>query len=159
MIGSSGKGRRMRLAALARLDPLARGADAALLAMRLGVGGFLVWGVWDNITSAEHMQKFVAFLKQFGFPYPELLAPFDVWVQFAIGVMFVLGLLTRWTGLLCAMNFVVAIAMVDHHAGFRAAFPSICLVLIGLVLATHGSGRYALDAVFFRRQAGFARRL
>ena len=148
----------MPLAALARLDPLARGVDAALVAMRLGVGGFLIWGVWDNITSAEHMQKFVAFLKQFGFPWPELLAPFDVWLQLSIGVLFVLGLLTRWAGLLCAANFVVAIVMVDHHAGLRAAFPSMCLVLIGLLLATHGPGRYALDAVLFPRRNGLSRR-
>lgn len=148
----------MRLAALVRLDPLAHGADAALFATRAAVGGFLVWGVWDNITSAEHMQKFVAFLKQFGFPYPELLAPFDVYLQFAIGVLFVLGLLTRWAGLLCALNFIVAIVMVDHHGGLRAAFPSMCLVLFGMILATYGPGRYALDTVLFRRESGVLRR-
>lgn len=148
----------MRISTLVRLDPLASGADAALLATRVAVGGFLVWGVWDNITSAEHMQKFVAFLKQFGFPYPELLAPFDVWAQFTIGALFVLGLLTRWAGLLCAVNFVVAIAMVDHHGGLRAAFPSMALVLIGLILATHGPGRYALDPLLFRAERGSLRR-
>ncbi|MFZ5719022.1 MAG: DoxX family protein [Pseudomonadota bacterium] len=148
----------MRLSPLVRLDPLARGADAALLATRIAVGGFLVWGVWDNITGPEHMQRFVAFLKQFGFPYPELLAPFDVWVQFMIGVLFVLGLGTRWVGLICVVNFVVAIVMVDHHAGLRASFPSLCLVLIGLILATHGPGRYALDPILFRRERGSLRR-
>lgn len=149
----------MHISQLARLDPLALGADAVMLATRVAVGGFLVWGVWDNITSAEHMQKFVAFLKQFGFPYPELLAPFDVWLQFAIGALFVLGLLTRWAGLLCAANFIVAIVMVDHHGGLRAAFPSMCLVLIGLLLATYGPGRFALDGVVFRRRNGLSRRL
>lgn len=141
----------MAIARLITLTPLERGADAALLATRLAVGGFLVWGVWDNITSAEHMQKFAAFLKQFGFPYPELLAPFDVWVQFGIGVAFILGALTRWAGLLCAVNFIVAIVMVDQHAGLRASFPALALVLIGLLLATHGSGRYAVDALLARR--------
>lgn len=148
----------MNISGLVRLDGLARGADAALLALRVGVGGFLVWGVWDNITSAEHMQKFVAFLKQFGFPYPELLAPFDVGVQFLCGVAFVLGALTRWAGLLCAANFVVAIAMVDHHAGLRASFPSLALVLVGLLLATHGPGRFAVDGLVWRRRAGLQRR-
>jgi len=133
------------------LEPLAGLDDAALLLMRLGVGSFLVWGVWDNITSAEHMAKFVAFLRQFGFPYPELLAPFDVWVQFAIGVAFVLGLLTRWAGLLCAVNFVIAIWMVDQHQGLRASFPAICLVLIGLYLAARGAGTFSLDALLFRK--------
>ena len=144
----------MKIATLARLDPLAQGAEAAILATRLAVGGFLMWGVWDNITSAEHMQKFAGFLKQFGFPAPELLAPFDVGVQFLCGLLFVLGLFTRWAGLLCAVNFVIAIAMVDHHAGLRASFPALSLVLIGLILATHGPGRFSLDAVLFRRAGG-----
>ncbi len=131
---------------LITLPHLAAGTDLAFLALRLSVGAFLVWGVWDNITSAEHMATFVTFLRQFGFPMPEFLAPFDVWMQFAIGVAFILGLATRWAGLLCAVNFVVAIAMVDHLQGWRGSFGSMCLVMIGLVLATHGPGRFSLDA-------------
>ena len=136
------------------LKPLARYADAAILLTRLVVGGFLVWGVWDNISSAAHMAKFVAFLRQFKFPFPELLAPFDVWVQFAIGVAFILGLATRWAGLLCALNFIVAVVMVDQHAGIRGAYPAASLVLIGLVLATYGPGRLSLDALLFREGRG-----
>ena len=131
---------------LITLPHLAAGSDLAFLALRLSVGAFLVWGVWDNITSAQHMAQFVKFLGQFGFPAPEFLAPFDVWVQFAIGVAFVLGLATRWAGLLCAVNFIIAIAMVDHLQGWRGSFGSMCLVMIGLVLATHGPGRFSVDA-------------
>ncbi|OHB27663.1 MAG: hypothetical protein A2790_16695 [Phenylobacterium sp. RIFCSPHIGHO2_01_FULL_69_31] len=136
---------------LITLPHLAAGTDLAFLALRLGVGAFLVWGVWDNITSAEHMATFVKFLDQFGFPMPELLAPFDVWLQLGIGVLFILGLATRWAGLACALNFVVAIVMVDHLQGWRGSFGSQCLVLIGLVLATHGPGRFSVDRVLERR--------
>lgn len=148
----------MGIGDLVRLDGLAKGAAPALLALRVGVGAFLVWGVWDNITSPEDMQKFAAFLKQFGFPYPELMAPLDVAVQFGCGLAILLGLATRWAGLLCAANFIIAIAMVDHHAGVRASFPAFALVLIGLLLATQGPGRFALDHVLFRRN-GFSRRI
>jgi putative oxidoreductase len=127
------------------LSPLAAGNDAAFLALRVSIGSFLVWGVWDNITSPDHMAVFVRFLAAHGFPAPHVLAPFDVWLQFAIGVAFILGLGTRWAGLLCAANFIVAIVMVDHLQGWRGSFGSMCLVAIGLVLATHGPGRYALD--------------
>ena len=136
---------------LITLPHLAAGTDLAFLALRLGVGAFLVWGVWDNITSAEHMATFVKFLDQFGFPMPELLAPFDVWLQLGIGVLFILGLATRWAGLACALNFVVAIVMVDHLQGWRGSFGSQCLVLIGLVLAAHGPGRFSVDRVLERR--------
>jgi putative oxidoreductase len=33
------------------LNDLRPAADFALLAMRLVVGAFLIWGVWDNIES------------------------------------------------------------------------------------------------------------
>lgn len=135
----------MKLSRAITLEPLAAGTDLAFLALRLATGVFLVWGVWDNITSAEHMATFVGFLHQHGFPAPELLAPFDVWLQFAIGVAFILGLGVRWAGLACALNFVIAIVMVDHLQGWRGSFGSQCLVGIGLVLATHGPGRFALD--------------
>ena len=58
---------------------------------------------------------------------------------------------TRWTGLIFAFHFIVAIAMVDHHGGLRASLPSLCLVLMGLYWGTYGAGRYSLDAVLERR--------
>ncbi len=128
-------------------------SDLALLLLRLFVGLFLIWGVWDNITSPERMQEFVGFLEKHGFPSPRILAPLSVYAQFAIGVAFVLGLLTRWAGVLCAINFVVAIVMVDHLGGMRGVFPSGCLVVIGLYLATHGAGRYSIDAAIGANQA------
>jgi len=128
-----------------------RFSDGALLVLRMVVGSFLVWGVWDNIVSAERMQEFVAFLTKFRFPAPEFMAPLSVWVQFFVGLGFITGLLTRWAGIFCAINFIVAIAMVDRFGGIRSAFPSACLVAIGLYLATYGAGRLSLDALLARR--------
>lgn len=135
---------------LHRAAPL---ADYALLAMRIMVGAFLIWGVWDNIASAERMREFVEFLTKFRFPAPELMARLSVWVQFFVGVSFITGTLTRWAGILCMINFIVAIAMVDRFAGVRGAFASACLVAIGLYLATYGAGRFSLDSLLLRRSA------
>ena len=132
------------------LTRLKRFSDAGLLLLRLMVGSFLVWGVWDNLTSPAHMQEFVEFLRKFRFPAPELMAPLSVFAQFTVGLAFVLGLFTRWAGIICAINFVVAIAMVDRLAGIRGAFPAACLVFIGLYLALYGSGRFGLDRIFER---------
>ena len=141
----------MTVSSWVTLPAASRGVDAALLLTRVSVGAFLIWGVWDNITSAEHMATFVKFLRQFGFVYPELLAPFEVALQFAIGALFIAGLATRWAGLLCALNFVIAIVMVDHHGGLRAAYPAWSLVVIGLMLAAVGPGRWSLDALLTKR--------
>ena len=120
--------------------------DFTLLLLRTFVGLFLVWGVWDNVTSAERMHEFQEFLGKHHFAAPALLAPLSVYVQLLIGIAFVLGLFTRWAGILCVVNFAVAIVMVDHHGGMRGIFPSGCLVFIGLYLATHGAGRFSVDA-------------
>ena len=128
------------------LTPAQQFADFALLLLRLFVGLFLIWGVMDNVSSSERMAEFVKFLGAHGFPAPGLLAGLSVYLQLAIGVSFVLGLFTRWAGILCAIHFAIAIAMVDRHGGMRGIFPSGCLVFIGLYLATHGAGRLSIDA-------------
>jgi len=133
------------------LSHFRRGEDAALLALRVGVGAFLIYGVWDNIVDSARMQEFVEFLSKYAFPLPELMARLSVWAQFAAGLVFILGGFTRWAGILCAINFAIALLMVDRFAGVRGAFPSLCLVLIGVYLATRGAGRFSLDRVLERR--------
>lgn len=130
----------------ARRPDWAAGSDLALLAARLVIGAFLIWGVWDNIVSAERMDAFAAFLSAQGFPAPALAAPLSVWAQFLCGVAFIAGFATRWAGLICAVNFAVAVAMVDAGLGIRGAFPATCLILFGLIFATIGPGRYSADA-------------
>jgi len=129
-----------------QLSELSKLEDAMLLLLRLTIGAFLIWGVWDNISDARKMAVFVAFLDGHGFPVPRFAALLSVYVQFFCGVAFLLGALTRWAGLLCAVNFLVAVAMVDYKLGVRGAFPATCLVLIGLYLAARGGGRFAIDA-------------
>lgn len=134
------------------LPSLQRFGDCSLLLLllRIVIGAFLVWGVWDNITSHERMEEFVGFLAKSGFPAPAFMARLSVWTQFFVGLSFITGLLTRWAGIVCAINFIVAIVMVDRLAGLRGSFGSLCLVVIGLYLATHGAGRFSGDAMLWR---------
>ena len=128
------------------LSSAQRFSDFALLLLRIFVGLFLVWNVWDNVTDGAQMREYSAFLARHKFWAPEILAPVSTYLQFAIGVGFVLGALTRWAGILCVVIFAVAIAMVDRFGGMRGVFPSGCLVVIGLYLATYGAGRFSVDA-------------
>ena len=130
---------------LASLAPAQRFSDLALLLQRVFVGLFLIWSVWDNVTSPEQMEKFGQFLHAHGFAAAKLLAPVSVYLQLAIGVAFVTGLFTRWAGLLCAIHFAIAIFVVDYPGGVRGIFPSGCLLVIGLYLATRGAGRFSVD--------------
>ncbi len=127
------------------LRGLSRFSDAGLLLLRLLVGAFLVWGVWDNISSADRMAEFEAFMAQFGFPAAGVLAPLSVYAQFACGILFILGLFTRWAGLIMAFNFIVGFLMVHLADDFRAQFPALILIAVSLYFAAAGAGRYALD--------------
>jgi putative oxidoreductase len=79
------------------------------------------------------------------------MAPLSVYAQFVCGILFILGLLTRWAGLVTAFNFVVAVWMVHWTQDFPGWWPALILVFLGLLFATQGPGRYALDHWIGRR--------
>lgn len=127
-----------------------RHADFGLLLLRLVTGGFLVYQSHDNVISAERMGEFVKFLTQFNFVYPEFMAPLSVYAQFAAGIAFILGLFTRWFGLITAFNFIVAVWMVHWNDPVPGIWPAAILVFLGLYFGLRGAGRYGLDARFER---------
>jgi putative oxidoreductase len=135
----------------------ARFADLGLLLLRCVTGAFLIYQSHDNVLSAERMQEFVKFLTQFGFPYPQFLAPLSVHAQFAAGIAFIVGLFTRWFGLITCFNFIVAVWMVHSADPLPTWWPALVLVFLGLYFGLRGSGRYGLDALF-EAKAGRRRR-
>ncbi len=133
------------------LTPLGRLADLGLLLLRWVTGAFLVYQSHDNILSAERMAEFEKFLTQFDFPAPGLMAPICVWAQMLCGIAFILGLLTRWAGLVTAFVMSVAVWMVHWPQDFVGWWPALILVFLGLLFATQGAGRYSLDHRIERR--------
>jgi putative oxidoreductase len=125
----------------------ARYADLGLLLLRWATGVFLIYQSHDNVFSAARMDEFVKFLGQFHFIYPELLAPLSVYAQFAAGIAFILGLFTRWFGLITCFNFIVAVWMVHSRDPFPTWWPALVLVFLGLYFGLRGSGSYGLDAL------------
>ena len=128
------------------LPRLRRHEDLGLLLLRAVTGAFLVYQSHDNVLSAARMVEFEKFLAHFHFVYPELMAPLSVYAQFAAGIAFILGLVTRWAGLLMAFNFVVAVWMVHWNDPVPGIWPAAILIFLGLYFAVRGSGRYGLDA-------------
>ena len=126
----------------------ARHADLGLLALRCATGAFLICQSHDNVLSAARMAEFVKFLTQFNFIYPEVMAPLSVYAQFAAGIAFILGLFTRWFGLITAFNFIVAVWMVHWNDPVPGIWPAAILIVLGLYFGLRGAGRYGLDALF-----------
>jgi putative oxidoreductase len=134
-------------------DALSAHHGLALLALRSLTGTFLLHGVWDNVTSAERMDEFVEFVARHGFAPAAVWAPVSVYAQLAIGTCLFLGVQTRAAALLCAGHFLVAWLFVHLQDPFRAAWPALALIAIGLVLATGGAGCASVDAWLRRDRA------
>jgi putative oxidoreductase len=130
---------------------LAAHADLGLLVLRLVMGGHLIYMTQDNVFSWARMLEFRDFLAQFGFPFPLFCAMLSVIGQFGGGLLLVLGLFTRFAGLVVAINFVVAIWMVDSRQPYPGAFAALSLVAAGLCLMFTGAGRHALDRAWRNR--------
>ena len=130
------------------LTPLACFGDLGLLLVRWVTGAFLVYQSHDNVFSAARMGEFVKFLTHFGFAWPELMAPLSVYAQFAAGIGFILGLFTRWLGLITAFNFIVAVWMVHWTDPVPGIWPAAILIFLGLYFGLRGAGRYGLDTFF-----------
>ncbi len=127
-----------------------RFADFGLLLLRWVTGAFLIYQSHDNVLSAARMDEFEKFMTQFGFVYPELMAPLSVYFQFAAGIAFILGLFTRWFGLITCFNFIVAVWMVHANDPVPGIWPAAILIFLGLYFGLRGSGRYGLDALLER---------
>lgn len=138
----------MTLKKLLFLPDNARHADLGLLLLRGATGAFLIYQSQDNVFSAARMAEFEKFLAQFGFIFPELMAPLSVYAQFAAGIAFILGLLTRWAGLVTAFNFIVAVYMVHWNDSVPGIWPAAILIFLGLYFGLRGAGRYGFDALF-----------
>ena len=121
--------------------------DAALLALRVATGLFLLYQSHDNVLSAARMDEFEAFMGQFGFWRPDILAPFAIFWQVAAGIGFILGLFVRPLGLITAVQFIVAVWMVHWNQTFDGWWPAAILVFLGFYFFARGAGRYGLDTV------------
>lgn len=125
---------------------LAKHADLGLLTLRVLTGVFLIYGVIDNVVSAERMDEFAAFLAASGFAAPAVMAPLSVYTQLLCGIALVLGFMTRWAGIILAANFVVAVLMVHWQQDLRGWWPALVLVGIGVQFALTGAGRFSVDS-------------
>ena len=128
------------------LTPLARFGDFGLLLLRWVTAAFLIYQSHDNVFIAARMTEFEKFLVAHNFFLPELMAPLSVYAQFLCAILFILGLVTRWAGLVTASNFTVAVWMVHWPQTFTGWWPALILVFLGLLFATLGAGRYSVDA-------------
>ena len=127
-----------------------------LLAVRLYWGWQFAqtgWGKMHNIA------KITGFFTSLNIPFPAFNAHFISGLEFFGGVLLIVGLASRFTGLLLAANMFVAYWTADHEAlvsifsdpgKFYVADPYTFL-FASLMVLIFGAGIFSLDAITVRR--------
>jgi len=128
-----------------------------LLLVRLYWGLQLVQSGWGKL---HHLDKVTNFFTSLNIPFPAVSADFVSCLEFFGGILLILGLVTRFTGLLLTINMLVAYWTSDREAlvsafssdptKFYVADPYTFLVASVLVLI-FGAGLFSLDALLAKR--------
>jgi len=136
---------------------LATDAPAAVILVRLIVGGVFL---------SEGIQKFlfpdalgVGRFTKIGIPAPEVMAPFVGVCEIACGVLFLLGLLTRFAAITMIINMLVAISTTKIPILLNNGFWSMAheartdwaMLLGSIFLLVVGAGAWSVDAIIGRK--------
>ena len=139
-------------------DGLSRLQSPMLLAVRLYWGYQFAQTGWGKL---HHLARITDFFTSLGIPFPGLNAHFVASLEFAGGILLMLGLLSRPVALLLAGNMFVAYLTADREAllaifsdpgKFYVADPYTFLFASVMVLV-FGPGWFAIDTIIRRRLA------
>ncbi len=122
-----------------------RRREYAALFLRLIIGSFIIWGVQDNVFSRAHMEEFARFLGARGVPFPLFAAFLSAYTQFVCGILILVGAYVRLISIPFIINFVAAIIIAHRGDGFRAMFPALLMIFVGLFFLFHGAGKPSVD--------------
>jgi putative oxidoreductase len=127
-----------------------------LLAVRLYWGWQFAQSGWGKL---HHLDKITSFFTTLNIPFPALNAHFISGLEFVGGILLIVGLGARLTGLLLTGNMLVAYWTADREAlfsvfsdpgKFYVADPYTFLFASAIVLV-FGAGLFSVDALLVKR--------
>ncbi len=122
-----------------------------ITAVRLMMGFVLAFSGYLKL--AGQAGDVAGFFGQVGIPLPEVMAAFITALELVGGIMLLLGLFTRWLGLLYVCEFIVAAFWVVIPAR-GLAMGRLELMMLGgaVMLVLAGAGKASLDEMLARRR-------
>ncbi len=132
----------------------------ALLLVRLSMGLIFVIYGWNHVSGLEGYTN--AFANQFNIPLPEIMAPLAAYAELIGGVAVLLGILTRYAGIVLAVIMVVSTVTVQLPQGLAEGNDflgltgfwdlDLTLFIMGVTLMLAGPGSLALERGLFGRE-------
>jgi putative oxidoreductase len=129
-----------------------------LLAVRLYWGWQFMQAGWGKLNSID---KVISFFNELGIPAPAVNAWFVAGLEFAGGILLMIGLGSRLIALPLVIDMIVAYITADREAllsmisapdKFIAAAP-FSFLLASLIILVFGAGKFSADALFAQRMA------
>ena len=120
--------------------------SAGLLITRVLAGGIILWAGWGKLMGPGFSGIGGGFAKM-GIPVPEVTGPFILLLETLGGLALILGLFTRYLGVLFVIEFVVAFFAIKMGMGYSKFRIDVALIAFAVLFATHGGGKYSLDKV------------
>lgn len=126
-----------------------------LLLVRLYWGWQFAQNGWGKLHNLGNVTNY---FQSLGLPHPGLLAPFIAGIEFVGGILLILGLFSRLTGLVLTVDMFAAYLTADHdslHAilsdpgKFYTADPY-TFFFASLIILIFGAGLFSLDALLRR---------
>jgi putative oxidoreductase len=113
------------------------------LLLRLALGLSMGEHGYQKVVPHGALNHYSHYMVTLGLPYWSGYV--SAFTEFAGGILLVLGLLTRLTAALVAINLLVALLLVGIHQGFGTYSYILALAVIAIMLLFYGAGRLALD--------------
>lgn len=139
------------MARMLKLSLLEKYKEYGVIFIRLIVGFHLIYGTQDNVFSYARMEEFAHFLSARGVPFPLFSAFLSAYAQFICGILFVVGLATRYAALVMIINFIAALIIAHIGDIYPRMFPALMMLAAACFFLLHGAGKLSLDSRLERR--------
>jgi putative oxidoreductase len=130
------------------------GVDPAWGITAVRVAAALVFIVHGYQKFAGGLDKVAGFFAKLAIPLPGLMAPFIAILELGGGILLLIGLATRWLGLLYALEMIVVVFWVTLPArGWEEAEFPLMLLASGILFFLAGPGKVGVDELWLDRPA------
>ena len=128
-----------------KLSLLEKYKECGVIFIRLIVGFHLIYGTQDNVFSYARMEEFASFLSARSVPFPLFSAFLSAYAQFICGILFIVGLATRYAAVAMIINFIAAIIIAHIGDTYPGMFPALMMLAAACFFLLHGAGKFSVD--------------